>query len=358
MEPVWALGLMSGTSLDGVDAACLRTDGKMILERGRGMTVPYPPDLQARTRFFLGQRVPTPEIAELERDLTLFHADVVRQMQEVHPFGLIGFHGHTLFHAPFDAPPKTWQIGDGALLAGEVGIEVISDFRSADVANGGQGAPLVPIFHQAMVQGTIEIPIIIVNIGGVANITWIAKGEPLMACDTGPGGALVDDWVFQKMGMAFDENGSLASQGQVDETLISQWLTHSYFAREAPKSLDRNDFAGILKDVEGLTPADGAATLLELTARTIVGAMSQMQKKAQHLYVTGGGRHNAHLLSRLTRLASCPVDDIYKLGWDGDLLEAHAFAYLAARVKAGLPTSFPTTTGVRTPTVGGRRWKV
>ncbi len=349
MEPIWSLGLMSGTSLDGVDAAWLLTDGQKIMEVGGGITVPYPELLREKMRTILGQKDMTSEVQAVEHELTLFHGEVVKQAQGFQAVGLIGFHGHTIFHAP----PETRQIGNGELLARDVGVEVIYDFRSEDVAHGGQGAPLVPIFHQAMVEE--EYPVVIVNIGGVANITWIQKGQPLIACDTGPGGALLDDWVLKKTGQLYDTDGQLAAQGKVDEGIVKRWLTHPYFAKSAPKSLDRNDFATCLKDIEGLSVGDGAATLVELTPRAMMVALGQMPTKPHKIYVAGGGRRNQYLMHRLVQLAPCPVEPVEALNWNGDLLEAYAFAYLAARVKAGLPTSFPTTTGVTHPVSGGKR---
>lgn len=347
MEPLWSLGLMSGTSLDGVDAAWLLTDGQEIMEIGRGMTVPYPDVLREKIRAILGQRDLTEEVQAVAHELTLFHGEVVRQVQAIQAMDLIGFHGHTIFHSP----PITRQIGNGELLAREVGAEVIYDFRSEDVANGGQGAPLVPIFHQAMVEE--EYPVVVANIGGVANITWIQKGQPLIACDTGPGGALLDDWILQKTGQRYDTDGLLAAQGKVAKDIVERWLTHPYFAKSAPKSLDRNDFATHLKDMEGLSLEDGAATLVELTVRALINTLDQMPEKPHKIYIAGGGRRNQHFMHRLACLAPCSVDSVEALHWDGDLLEAYAFAYLAVRVKVGLPTSFPTTTGVAHPVSGG-----
>ncbi|MGV8948650.1 MAG: anhydro-N-acetylmuramic acid kinase [Candidatus Paracaedibacter sp.] len=348
MEPLWALGLMSGTSLDGVDAAWLLTDGQEIMEVGGGMTVPYPNILRKTIRAILGQKKLTEEIQAIEQELTLFHGEVVRQAQRVQKFDLIGFHGQTIFHAP----PQTWQIGNGELLAEDVGVEVVCDFRSEDVAKGGQGAPLVPIFHQAMVEE--EYPVVVANIGGVANITWIQKGQPLIACDTGPGGALLDDWILQKTGKLYDLNGQLAAKGKINEEIVQRWLTHPYFAKPAPKSLDRNDFIKYLKDIEGLSLEDGAATLIELTVRALVDTLAQIPDKPHKIYVAGGGRRNQYFMNRLAQLAPCSIDLVESLNWNGDFLEAYAFAYLAARVKAGLPTSFPTTTGVKYPVCGGR----
>jgi len=352
MEPLWALGLMSGTSLDGVDAAWLRTDGQKIIDIGSGVVVPYPHPLREKIRSILGVKDITMEVKDVERELTLFHAQVAKQaIQQIkgqYSIDIIGFHGQTIYHAP----PITRQIGDGELLAREVDIDVIYDFRTADVAKGGQGAPLVPIFHEAMVAG--DNPEAILNVGGVANVTWIHKDQPLMACDTGPGGALLDDWILRKSGQPYDQDGQLGAQGRADEAVIQQWLTHPYFRKGVPKSLDRSDFSLFINEIEGFSLVDGAATLVEFTARCVVHALTQMPTKPEKLYVTGGGRRNKHLMKRLVSLASCPVDTVEALNWDGDLLEAYAFAYLAVRVKAGLPTSFPTTTGAAHPMSGGR----
>ena len=348
MEPIWSLGLMSGTSLDGVDAAWLKTDGRKIEAVGGGFMTPYPSELREKIRQLFGQREMTPFCQEVQRELTHFHAQVVRKAQQQKTFELIGFHGQTIYHAP----PVTLQLGDGEMLASDVGVDVIYDFRSEDVARGGQGAPLVPIFHQAMVEG--EKPVVIVNVGGVANLTWIQKDQPLIACDTGPGGALLDDWVSRKIGQPYDKDGFLAAQGVVDQAMLEGWLAHPYFLKYPPKSLDRDDFAILTAEVEKLSPADGAATLTELTARSIVHALTQMLTMPENIYVSGGGRHNAHLMQRLRILSARPVKTIEALGWDGDLLEAFAFAYLASRVKADLPTSFPSTTGVAEPSCGGR----
>lgn len=352
MEPLWALGLMSGTSLDGVDVAWLCTDGQTIKDVGGGLTAPYPASLGERIRNILGQKTMRPEIKDVEKELTLFHAQVVKEALKnkgnQHSFDLIGFHGHTIYHAP----PETWQIGDGKLLARETGIDVVYDFRTADVAQGGQGAPLVPVFHQAIPGRTI--PTALVNIGGVANITWICPGQPLTACDTGPGGALLDDWIRHHTGKLYDPEGQVAAQGTVSETVLEQWLKHPYFAKAAPKSLDRDDFAPFLTDIGSLSCEDGAATLAELTARSIIQSLPLAPETPQEIYITGGGRRNTHLMGRLKALAPCPVERVEALNWNGDFLEAYAFAYLAVRVKAGLPTSFPTTTGVKHPVSGGR----
>lgn len=352
MEPIWSLGLMSGTSLDGVDAAWLRTDGQKIEEVGGGFMAPYPPSLRENIRSILGVKDTTEKVKNVERDLTLFHAHVISQalarIANRHSLDLIGFHGQTIFHAP----PESRQLGDGAFLAQEAGVDVIYDFRAADLAHGGQGAPLVPVFHQAIAGEST--PVAVVNIGGVANMTWIQEGQPLIAFDTGPGGALLDDWILGTTGQPYDRDGQLGAQGRVDETCVAQWLTHPYFSKPAPKSLDRDHFLAFLKDIKGTSPANGASTLTELTARSVVHSLTDMPAIPKKMYVTGGGRRNKSLMQRLKSLAPCPVETVETLKWDGDLLEAYAFAYLAVRVKAGLPTSFPTTTGAARPVSGGQ----
>jgi anhydro-N-acetylmuramic acid kinase len=348
MEPIWTLGLMSGTSFDGVDAACLLTNGHKIIKKGPGFMRPYPKILQKHIQQIMGQKEWTPEIQWVERELTLFQASIAKELMLLQPCDLVGFHGQTIYHAP----PKTWQLGDGDLLARELGIEVIYDFRSEDVSKGGQGAPLVPIFHHAIVQ-PVKKPCVVLNIGGVANITWINDGMPPFACDTGPGGALIDDWVRSKTGKSYDENGALSAAGTIHPEFLEEWFLDPFFKKLPPKSLDRSTFAKCLKDIQNLSAEDGAATLTEFTVQAIVRALDLMPSKHSELFVAGGGRHNTNMIERLGRALSGEVSDINDLGWDGDLLEAYAFAYLAARVKARLPTSYPTTTGVEHPVCGG-----
>ncbi len=268
---------------------------------------------------------------------------------------VIGFHGQTIFHDP--ANRKTLQIGDGAALAQATGINVVNDFRTADVAAGGQGAPLVPLYHAAIAT-TWEKPCMIVNIGGVANATYIDRhsresGNPeiMYACDTGPGNALMDDAMQEFFGMPSDMDGGIASTGTPREDLLSTWLADEFFTRPAPKSLDRNHFK---INVSDLMPDEALATLAEFTARSIVQSAQLFPAPPKQWIITGGGRKNQHLMARLHALAAAPVHDISDLKWDGDALEAQAFGYLAARHLLKLPLSLPTTTGVPAPTLGGR----
>ncbi len=346
------IGLMSGTSLDGIDAAFLATDGRGQLEPGPFLTLPYAPEFRQRLRGVLGGQG---DVAGVERELTHLHAEAVMALREANalgPIDLVGFHGHTILHRPQER--RTWQIGDGALLARLTGIDVINDFRSNDVAAGGEGAPLAPLYHQAL-AGPLARPAAVLNVGGVANVTWIGAGEDdILAFDTGPGNALIDDWMLRHAGAPFDTDGALARQGRVSEPHLASFLTHPYFARRPPKSLDRDDFAASVPDQLGR--ADGAATLTAMTAAAVAAAARHFRRPAAHWVVTGGGRHNGTLMDMLRVQLGAPVDSIDRaLSCNGDALEAQAFAYLAARAAEDLPLSLPSTTGARGPVRGGRR---
>ncbi|MCC7273411.1 MAG: anhydro-N-acetylmuramic acid kinase [Alphaproteobacteria bacterium] len=351
---VRAIGLMSGTSLDGVDAALIETDGERVGAAGAALTHPYPPAFRDRLRSVLGGGGDVPGV---ERELTERHAEAVADLLRragLAPadVAVAGFHGQTILHRP--AERRTRQIGDGALLARLTGIPVVNDFRSADVAAGGEGAPFAPVFHRAL-AGDLGRPLAVLNIGGVANVTWIGRDGALVAFDTGPGNALVDDWVLRTTGRPYDADGALARSGRVDEDVLARLLAHPYFARPAPKSLDRDDFQG--DAWRHLAAADGAATLAAFTVRAIVRALDQCPERPVRWLVGGGGRRNATLLDGLRAALGVPVDPVEAVGWDGDALEAQAFAFLAVRSLRGLPLSFPGTTGVPRPMAGGTCWR-
>jgi anhydro-N-acetylmuramic acid kinase len=348
------LGLMSGTSLDGVDAALIATDGEKILEPGPALTLPYPEPLRNRLRAILGGAGP---VAEVERDVTLFHAEAVRALlagagAPGAKVELIGFHGHTILHRPGEG--RTWQIGDGALLARELGLPVVNDFRSADVAAGGQGAPLAPIYHRALASH-IARPVAVLNLGGVGNVTFIGEGDALLAFDTGPANALIDDWALKHTGRAVDRGGALAAAGKIDRDAVARFLTHPYFAQLPPKSLDRDDFHAVAKGLtENLSAADGAATLTEFTIASVKAALAHLPARPSRWLVTGGGRHNPRIMAGLAMALAATVEPIEAIGENGDALEAHAFAYMAVRSARGLPITFPGTTGIAQPLAGGR----
>ena len=349
-----SIGLMSGTSLDGVDVALIDSDGVEVSHQGPAQTFPYPEPLRESLRAVLGGVGP---VSEVERDMTLFHARSVEMFMDIHGIGrehveVVGFHGHTISHAP--ERRHTWQIGDGGLLAKTLGLAVVNDFRSRDVAEGGQGAPLVPVYHAALAQA-LDGPVAVVNIGGVANVTWLGKAGAVLAFDTGPGNALIDDWARRHLGTAVDQDGRLALSGTADAQAVATFLDHPYFTQKPPKSLDRDDFARLAGVVtEGLSPADGAATLTAITARSIARSRDHFPLAPARWLVTGGGRHNPALMAALRAEIDAPVAAVEEVGWDGDGLEAQAFAFLAVRSLKGLPITFPETTGAPGPLTGGR----
>ncbi|MFT8365080.1 MAG: anhydro-N-acetylmuramic acid kinase [Gluconobacter cerinus] len=356
----WAIGLMSGTSLDGVDAALVQTDGERIAQYGPAVTVPYDSALRARLRHLLDHAAhlaeDDPDILAAERDVTLRHVDAVRELMKLVPDirpDVIGFHGQTVLHQPEKG--RSWQIGDGALLQAECGVPVVYDFRARDLECGGEGAPLVPVLHAALLESETQ-SVAVLNIGGVANVTLLGPNtegqRQVWACDTGPGNALLDDWAERHTGVACDVDGALARKGKVDRAVLENLLAMPYFQREMPKSLDRLSFhASAMQAVETLSAEDGAATLLEFTVEAI--ARTPMPVKPAKWFVAGGGRHNPVLMERLRSRLGClgSVDD---LGWDGDALEAQCFALLAVRYVRNLPSSWPQTTGTEKPCVAGR----
>ncbi|MDD2876289.1 MAG: anhydro-N-acetylmuramic acid kinase [Acidiphilium sp.] len=347
-----AIGLMSGTSLDGVDAAVIETDGERVFMTGKTATLFYEDALRWRLRAVLdaapGLAVDDPEVLGLSRVIADRHAEAVALLGSA--ADIVGFHGQTILHDP--ARARTWQIGDAGLLAHKTLLPVAYDFRSADVAAGGQGAPLAPLFHAAM-AAELEKPLLVVNIGGVANITYLGADDAILACDTGPGNGPLDDWMTAHTGAAYDADGALARSGLADAGRLEMLLEDDYFALPAPKSLDRLHFsARIATATAGLPAADGAATLAAFTAAAIAAA--PLPQAPKRVLVAGGGRHNQAIMACLRARFAVPVEPVEAVGWDGDALEAQCFGFLAVRVLRGLPLSLPGTTGVGHPMVGGR----
>lgn len=354
-----AIGLMSGTSLDGIDAALIETDGegavRPIAFRGERYSDAARAQLRAATELALAFESPrpNPDIQAAEELITRSHILAVRKLlidAQVSPadVAVIGFHGQTIAHRPDRG--WTWQIGDGAAMARALGVPVVNDLRSADVAAGGQGAPLLPVYHRALTAGQ-ALPIAILNLGGVANITWIGRDDGLIAFDTGPANGLIDDWMAAEAGRPFDQNGALAATGRVDETILTAMLDNPWFDAPPPKSLDRSDFT--IQPVRGLSPADGATTLTAFTAITVSYGLRLLPQPPARLIVAGGGRHNATLMAMLSEACGLPPEPIEALGWNGDATEAEGFAYMAVRTLKGLPISFPGTTGIAAPLPGG-----
>lgn len=349
------IGLMSGTSLDGIDAALIRTDGADYIEPIDFITIPYEDEVRDSLRACLGKREDMDgSIMRAETAMTRAHAAAVdwllsRAGMNPQDIDLIGFHGQTIHHDPEHR--FTWQIGNGAMLARLTGINVVNDFRSADVAAGGQGAPLIPLYHAAL-AGKLDKPAAILNIGGVANVTWIGARGEILAFDTGPGNALVNDWVKKHLSREYDENGMLARGGRPNDNILGEWLAHPFFAKRPPKSLDRD--AWDVGHIAYSAAADGAATLTAFSVRAIAAARDHFPAPVKGWYVTGGGRHNAVMMELLRAALGVIVDPVEKLGWNGDALEAEGFAWLAVRSVRGLPLSVPETTGVPAPQTGGR----
>jgi anhydro-N-acetylmuramic acid kinase len=360
-----AIGLMSGTSMDGIDVALVRTDGDRTVERGASRSTPYDEGMRARLKTALEEaanlehREDRPgSLAAVEKELTERHAAAVSEFLEAtgtdaRSIDVIGFHGHTVLHRP-DAR-LTVQLGDGALLAKLTGCEVVSDLRAADVAAGGQGAPLACAYHRALAMHLPQRPVVLVNIGGVANVTWIGGDGELLAFDTGPGNALMDDWMARHTGKTCDENGELARSGVADEAVLRRYLAHSFFAEPVPKSLDRGDFT--LELVNNLDAATGAATLARVTARAIARARAWFKAPAALWVICGGGRRNRFLMELLAWHLDAPVVPAEAIGANGDSVEAEAWGYLAVRSLRGEPITFPTTTGAPKPMTGGVRHK-
>ena len=352
-----ALGLMSGTSLDGIDVALIRTDGENTVERGPSQTYAYSEAqrslLQAALKDAKGleRRDERPfGLAKAEAALTDWHVHAVESFLKANPtdIDVIGFHGQTVIHRP--EIRLTVQLGDGSTLAKKLGVPVVYDIRAADVATGGQGAPFVPIYHRALAASVPERPVVFVNIGGVSNITWIGPQGDMIAFDTGPGNAPIDDWAMKHTGVARDIDGKLAATGTPNESIIEQFLNQPFFKMAPPKSLDRNSFAALAMDA--LNPGDGAATLVEIIARSITKATSWLPETPKAWIICGGGRHNPVIMKALrNRLPNVQAAEAY--GFNGDSVEAEAWAYIAVRSQKKLPLSFPMTTKVSEPMTGG-----
>ena len=349
-----ALGLMSGTSVDGVDVALIETDGERLASLGPVLTVPYTDDVRRLIRAAFGAEQANEATAAAERAVTEAHLDAVRRWSResgvaLSTLDIVGFHGQTITHRPENC--FTWQIGDGGILAKALGVRVVNDLRGADVLAGGQGAPLVPIYHAALVRD-LPRPLAVMNIGGVANVTWIGVDGTLLAFDTGPGNGPIDDWCARRAGRRFDEDGALAASGKVDRTRLERFSEHRYFARKPPKSLDRGDFNDAWAD--GLSAADGAATLTRGTARAIALAARHFPAPVTQWVIAGGGARNPTLLKAIAEETRGKIVTADSLGWNGDALEAQAFGFLAVRSLRGLPLTFPGTTGAPRPMTGGK----
>ena len=344
---------MSGTAMDGIDAALIETDGHGYINWIGFETESHDPDFREMLRSCLNK--PDRNLA-VEKEFTLRQVPVIKKLLQrtglnASDIDVIGFHGQTTHHDPDRG--VTLQLGDGQLLAEETGIDVVYDLRSNDMRNGGQGAPLLPVYHRALAKNAaLSFPIVVLNLGGVANITWIGENpNDMIAFDTGPANAMIDDWVKAHTDQTYDKNGKIAAAGTIDQSIVDTFLSHEYFAKPYPKSLDRNDFATIT--VDGLSLENGAATLTEMTVLSVAKGVALCPQQPAAIYVTGGGRHNGYMMERLSELTGVPVHSVDTLGWNGDSMEAEGFAYMAVRSLLNEPISFPGTTGCASPTIGG-----
>lgn len=366
-----AIGLMSGTSLDGVDVALIETDGRSFVKTGPMHYLPYPQDVKDKVRICFGRTHEDAHTKDATIAITDMHIRAVKEFLsreniESSRIDIIGFHGQTVTHKPKEV--FTWQLGDGQRLAKETGINVVDQFRIDDVKAGGEGAPLIPLYHQALARAkNLKMPVVFLNIGGVSNVTWIGEREDdILAFDTGPGNALMDDFMKQSFGQAYDADGIRAKAGLPDEKFLAEWMQGDYLKKAPPKSLDRGFLPDKNKpvnvdmnvwDVSGvwdLKPEDALATLSAFTAKTISAARTHFPANAHEWYACGGGRHNKFLMELIAREVDVPVKSIDALGYNGDAIEAEGFAYLAVRHLKDLPLSLPTTTGVKEPHKGGR----
>ncbi|MGC6476639.1 MAG: anhydro-N-acetylmuramic acid kinase [Parvibaculales bacterium] len=358
-----SIGLMSGTSLDGVDVAILETNGKNAISFGPFQTFPYNEEARQILTQSLAEAADWPKgapmpdmVKKAEEVVTHAHIQALFHFMEKYrlepaQIDLIGFHGQTVLHAPDEN--RTVQIGDAQALADALKIKTIADFRLADMQAGGQGAPLAPLYHASLAaQLGIDLPVAILNIGGVANVTFLGSQGVVLGFDTGPGNALIDDWVQQKTGKNFDKDGALAASGAVDPLVLQQLLSDDYFLKSPPKSLDRYGFSS--QACAALSVQDGAATLTAFTALAVACAMPYFSEPPKNWIICGGGRHNKTLMDAISEAVDAPVISAEALGWPGDELEAQAFAWLAVRSLLGLPLSLPETTGCHAPTTGGK----
>lgn len=341
--------------MDGIDVAMIETDGYGYIKPIGFLSESHDPEFREKLRACLNRTDrDSDDIMAIEREFTLRHIPIINNLIQnlnltKQDIDLIGIHGQTTHHDPDQN--ITIQLCDGSLLAQETGINTVYDFRQADVKSGGQGAPFLPVYHRALaLNAEIDLPIAIINIGGVGNITWIDHDQ-MVAFDTGPGNAMIDDWVHKHTGDPYDKDGEIAGKGIADQDILDEFLNSSYFSKKYPKSLDRNDFRK--SDVRKLSLENGARTLLEMTVQSIAIGIFQCPTSPNALYVTGGGRHNKTIMQRLNEITKLPVHSTDILGWNGDSMEAEGFGYMAVRRILNEPISYPSTTGCPAPTIGG-----
>ena len=361
---LYSLGLMSGTSLDGIDVSIIKSDGEQYLEIIDDLYLKYDNQLKLKLKKVIDSctakdqlaKIPK-EIDELEKELTLCHINACKLITEKNKnikIDLIGFHGQTILHKPQKG--YSIQIGDSKLLSKITNTTVISNFRANDILNGGQGAPLAPIYHQLILTRIkSKLPSAVINIGGISNISYIEESNKVVSFDIGPGNYLIDEWVRTKAKKEFDRDGLIAKSGQTDEKILKKFLSDPYFKKKFPKSLDVKDFN--LQNLNKLSLEDGCATLSMLTARSICMALNSFKKKPNLVLLSGGGRKNKYIIDNIKNNFSGLVKLIDDFNFDGDFIESQAFAYLAIRSYLKKFITFPSTTGVKKPCLGGLSFK-
>ena len=359
-----SLGLMSGTSLDGIDVSIIKSDGEQYLEIIDNLYLKYKDQLKLKLKKVIDlcaskdQLAKTPkEVKELEKELTLYHINACKLITEKNKnikIDLIGFHGQTILHKPRKG--YSIQIGDSKLLSRITNTTIISNFRENDILNGGQGAPLAPIYHQLILTKIkSKTPSAVINIGGISNITYIEKNNKMFSFDTGPGNYLIDKWVRDKAKKEFDRNGLIAESGQADEKILKKFLSDPYFKKKFPKSLDVRDFN--VHNLNKLSLEDGCATLSMLTVKSICMALNSFEKKPNLVLLSGGGRKNKYIVNNIKKKFTGSIKLIDDFNFNGDFIESQAFAYLAIRSYLKKFITFPSTTGVRKPCLGGSVFK-
>lgn len=343
-----AIGLMSGTSCDGIDASILQTDGEKIYEFGENYYLKYPKEF--RNELLALIKGDYKNLFIIENQIAEFHVKAVLSLLKkaklkAEQIDVIGFHGQTIIHAP--ANRITMQVGNAQLIAAFTGIDVVYDLRKNDVVNGGQGAPLIPIFHKALASSK---EVCFVNIGGISNATLIS-GKELTGFDCGMGNALLNDYCQKYFGIEYDKDGAVAAKGEIDKAFLAKWMQHPFFKKGGSKSLDRMEFSNLTKNVKNLSKYDALATLTEFTVQGIINSLNKLKPKK--VYLCGGGRKNRTIVQRLKSLTKTQIELVDKLGVDGDFIESYGWAYLAVRSLRNLPITFPTTTGCKAPLSGG-----
>jgi len=360
----YSLGLMSGTSVDGIDASIIKSDGEQFLEIVDNLYLKYGKELRLKLKSVIDScsskddfKKLSNNIKEIEKKMTLEHAracELIIEKNKKIKIDIIGFHGQTVIHKPYEG--YSLQIGDSKLLSKQMGKTVVSNFRENDILNGGQGAPLTPIYHKLILSKIKSShPSVIINIGGISNITYLEDKNKIISFDSGPGGYLIDKWVKKHSSFEFDDKGLIAESGKLNENILGEILNNSYYKKNPPKSLDVKDFN--LSDLNKLSFEDGCATLSMLTAKTICMAINNLKEKPNKILISGGGRKNSFIIKNIKNIAKSPVYLIDEFNFNGDFIESQAFAFLAIRSYMKKFITFPDTTGVSKPCLGGMIFK-